>query len=54
MAKAKWKDLIGRERWYNTRDFDRDDVIFWDVLNVKPEQEINFKFITQIPSIARA
>ena len=46
MAKAKWKDLIGRERLYNTEDFNRDDVVLWDVLNVKPEQEINLEFIS--------
>ena len=46
MAKAKWKDLIGRERLYNTEDFNRDDVVLWDVLNVKPEQEIYLKFIS--------
>jgi len=31
---------------YNTEDFNRDDVVLWDVLNVKPEQELHLKFIS--------
>ena len=41
-----WKDKIGRKRLYNTRDFSREDVVRWDVLNIKPEQEINLEFIS--------
>lgn len=47
MVTNSWENRIGRTRLYN-RDFEtRDDVVLWDVMEIKHEQWIKVKFISK-------
>ena len=47
MASRSWKDKIGRNRIYSVDHEGRDDVVFWDVMEIAHEQTLKFIFISK-------
>ena len=49
MGNASWKDKIGRNRTYSStfmKELGIPDVVHWEVLNIKKEQEFCIEFIS--------